>query len=191
MMCGLMKQRFSERPLIQQPAQFIERTASIPVLVLLVLLSILFPAVLFPAHGIGDIKPLDLHFSYSPDQVYEYLAVLGAKGRGDYTRMLLTSDLAFPVVYSMALSIALMIVLRKLLPLASVYLCLFPFTIVIADWFENLCLVMVTREFPEQADIIASYASSFTSLKWVLIVLTVLILLTSVAFWVARYIRDK
>jgi hypothetical protein len=173
MMFGLMKQRFSERPLIQQPARFMERTASIPVLVLLTLLSILFPAVLFPAHGIGDIKPLDLH------------------GRRDYTRMLLTSDLAFPVVYSMALSIAIVLVLRKLLPLASVYLCLFPFTIVIADWFENLSLVMVTREFPEQADVIASYASSFTSLKWSLIVLTVFILLTSVAFWIARCIRDK
>ena len=91
----------------------------------------------------------------------------------------------------MALSIALMLVLRKLLPLASTYLCLFPFMIVIADWFENLSLVMVTREFPEQADVISSYASSFTSLKWTFIVLTVFILLTSVAFRVARYIRDK
>ena len=190
-MCRLMKQRFTERSLVQHPAWFIERTASIPVLALLVLLSILFPAVLFPAHGIGDIKPLDLYFSYSPDQVYEYLAALGAKGRGAYTRMLLTSDLAFPVVYSMALSVALMLVLRKPLPLANMYLCLFPFMIVIADWFENLSIVMVTRKFPERADTIASYASSFTSLKWTLIVLTVLILLTSAAFWITRNIRGK
>ena len=186
-----MKQQFSERSLIQQPAWFIERTASIPVLALLVLLSILFPAVLFPAHGIGDIKPLDLHFSYSPDQAYEYLAALGAKGRDAYTRMLLTSDLAFPVVYSLALSVALMLVLRKPLPPANMYLCLFPYMIVIADWFENLSLVMVARKFPERADATVSYASSFTSLKWTLIVLTVLILLTSAAFRVSRHIRDK
>jgi hypothetical protein len=186
-----MKQRFSEQPLIQQPAWFIERTASIPVLVLLVLLSVLFPAVLFPAHGIGDIKPLDLHFSYSPEQVYEHLAALGAQGRDAYMRMLLTSDMAFPVIYSMTLSVALMLVLRRPFPLANVQLCLFPFMIVIADWFENLSLVMVTRKFPERADVIASYASSFTSLKWTLIVLTVIILLTSVAFRVARWIRDK
>ena len=91
----------------------------------------------------------------------------------------------------MALSVALMIVLRKLFPLASAYLCLFPFMIVIADWSENLSLVMVTRRFPEHADVIVRYASSFTSLKWTLVVLTVLMLLTSVAFWVARCIRDK
>ena len=186
-----MKQQFSERSLVQHPVWFLERTASIPVLALLVLLSILFPAVLFPTLGTGDIKPLDLYFSYSPDQAYEYLAALGAEGRSAYTRMLLTSDLAFPVIYSMALSVALMLVLRKPFPPANMYLCLFPFMIVIADWFENLSIVMVTRKFPERADAIASYASSFTSLKWTLIVLTLLILLTSVAFRVTRYIRDK
>ena len=168
MMRGLMKQKCFERTLIQHPARFIERAASIPVLVLLAVLSTLFPVVLFPA-----------------------LAALAAKGRDDYACMLLTSDMAFPVVYLMALSVALMIILRKLFPPASAYLCLFPFMIVIADWSENLSLVMVTRRFPEHADVIVRYASSFTSLKWTLVVLTVLILLTSVAFWVARCIRDK
>ena len=189
--CSLMKQRLSERPPIQQADPFIERIASVPALALFILLSLLFPAVVFPVHGISDIKPLDLYFSYTPDQVYEHLAALGANGRDAYTRMLLTSDLVFPVIYSMALSIALMLVLRKLLPLASTYLCLFPFLIVIADWFENLSLVMVVREFPERADVIAGYAGSFTSLKWALIVLTALILLTSVVFWVAKCIRNR
>ena len=191
MICGLMKQRFSERSLLQQASRFIEHIASVPALALLVLLSVLFPVALFPVHGIGDIKPLDLHFSYSPDLLYEHLVALGAKGRDAYTRMLLTSDLVFPVIYSMALSIALMLFLRKLLPRANTYLCLLPFMIVIADWLENLSLVLNIHEFPERADVLASYASAFTSLKWVLIVLTVLILLTFVAFGVARYIRDR
>ncbi len=191
MICGLMKQRFSERSLLQQASRFIEHIASVPALALLVLLSVLFPVALFPVHGIGDIKPLDLLFSYSPDLLYEHLVALGAKGRDAYTRMLLTSDLVFPVIYSMSLSIALMLVVLKLLPLASTYLCLLPFMIVIADWLENLSLVMIIHEFPERADVLASYASAFTSLKWVLVVLTVLILLTLVAFGVARYIRDR
>jgi hypothetical protein len=191
MICSLMKQRLSERSLIQKAGRFIERIASIPALALLTFLSLLFPAVVFPVHGISDIKPLDLHFSYSPEQVYEHLAALGATGRDAYTHMLLSSDLAFPVIYSMALSMALMLVLRKLLPLASTYLCLLPFMIVITDWLENLSLVMVVRKFPEQADVITAYASSFTSLKWVLIVLTALILLTSVAFRISRCIRNR
>ena len=191
MMCSLMTQGFSGVPLLQQPARFVERMASVPVLVVLMLLSVLFPAVLFPVHGIGDIKPLDLYFSYSPGQVYEHLAALGAEGRSAYTCMALTSELAFPVIYAMALSMALMLVLRKLLPPANRYLCLFPFLIVIADWSENLSLAMVTRAFPERADAIVRSASCFTSLKWVLIALTVLMLLTAVTFWIARYIRGR
>ena len=64
---------------------------------MLVLLSMFFPAVLFPAHGAGDIRPLDLYFSYSPGQAYEYLVALGVEGRSAYIGMALTSDLVFPV----------------------------------------------------------------------------------------------
>lgn len=186
-----MKQGFSEHPLIQHPVQLLARFASIPVLLLLTLLALLFPALLFPALGMEDIRPLDLYFCYSPEQAYAYLDALGAAGRSAYARMLLFPDLVFPLVYAMALSIALMLVLRRLLPLPRLSLCLFPFLIVVADWLENLSLFIVTREFPERADVIAGYAGFFTSLKWMLIALTVLILLGSVTFRVARYIHDR
>ena len=191
MMSGLIKSGLSEQPVFQRIVRFIERVASFPVLALLVLLSILFPAVLFPLHGLEDIKPLDLYFSYSPDQVYTYLATLGAQGRENYTRMLLTSDMAFPVIYSLALSTALLLVLRKLLPLGSAWLCLFPFLIVIADWLENLSLVMIMRKFPEQSDKIVAFASAFTSMKWVLVILTGSILLAAMACWVAGCSRSR
>ncbi|MGB5605052.1 MAG: hypothetical protein WBN51_00925, partial [Gammaproteobacteria bacterium] len=58
--------------------RIIDRIATVRVLVLLILLTALFPAVLFPAAGIGNDKPLDLYFSYSPDQVYGYIGGLGA-----------------------------------------------------------------------------------------------------------------
>lgn len=160
---------------------------------MLVLLSMFFPAVLFPAHGAGDIRPLDLYFSYSPGQAYEYLVALGVEGRSAYIGMALTSDLVFPVVYALALSAALVLVLRKLLPLSSRlrYLCLFPFLIVIADWCENLCLAMVARAFPERADALVRSASLFTSLKWMFIALTILMLLTAVTCWVVRAMRGR
>ena len=162
-------------------------------LVVLTLVSVLFPVVLFPLHGIGDIKLLDLYFSYNADQVYNHLAALGAEGRSSYARMALTSDLAFPVSYSLTLSIALMLVLRKLFPSVSRfrYLCLFPFLIVIIDWCENLSLAFVTRAFPVRTDAIISSASFFTSLKWSLVVLTVLLLLATAAFWAVVVVRNR
>ena len=100
--------------MLQQLVQLIERISSIPILVALTLVSILFPAVLFPLHKIGDSKLLDLHFSYSSVQVYEHLAALGEEGRNVYICMALTSDLVFPICYSLAVSVALIMVLKNL-----------------------------------------------------------------------------
>jgi hypothetical protein len=108
--------RFS---LLQKLTGMIDRIATVRVLVVLTLLVALFPAVLFPAAGIGDDTPLDLYFSYTPDQVYEYLGRLGANGRIAYAKMELTTDLLFPVVYSLALTVALVMVARRVLPADS------------------------------------------------------------------------
>jgi len=153
----------------------------------------LFPLVLFPLHGIGDIKLLDLYFSYTPGQAYDYLAALGVEGRSAYVRMTLTSDLAFPVIYSLTLSIALMLILRKLYQSTSPfrYLCLFPFLITIIDWCENLSLAFVTRAFPMRTDAIINSASFFTSLKWSLVVLTVLLLLAAAALLAVVAVRNR
>lgn len=179
--------------MLQQSVRFIERISSIYALVGLTLVSVFFLAILFPAYGIGDIKLLDLYFSYSPDQAYKYLAELGEEGRSAYIHMLLTSDLAFPVIYSLALSVALMQALQKLFPPASRfrYLCLFPFLILIIDWCENLSLAFVTYAFPESVDWIVNSASFFTSLKWTLVVLTVLMLLTAVTIRIVSGIRGR
>lgn len=179
--------------MLQQAVRFIKRISSAPTLLALMLVSALFPALFFPLHEIGNIKVLDLYFSYSPDQVYAYLTDLGEDGRRAYTSMALCSDLIFPVIYALALSIALMQVLIKRVPANSqlLSLCLFPFLIVIADWCENLSLAFVTRTFPESADRVVTAASFFTSLKWTLVVLTVLVLLIALAIQIINNIRSK
>lgn len=179
--------------MLQKSAQFIESISSVTSLLVLTFVSILFPTILFPLHGIGDIKLLDLHFSYSPAQVYDHLTALGEEGRSAYTRMALTSDLAFPVIYSLALSVALMLVLKTLSPPASRfrYLCLFPFLSIITDWCENLSLAFATYSFPEPVDWIVNSASFFTSLKWTLVLLTVLMLLTAVTIRIVSGIRGR
>ena len=136
----------------------IDRIASVPVLALLILLSTLFPAVIFPVAGIGENTPLDLYLFYSSDQVYDYLSGLGDKGRIAYARMESTSDLLFPVVYSLALTVALVLSARNILPSDSRlwHLRFFPLLIILADWCENLCLIVEIQAFPNRHDVIAS-----------------------------------
>ncbi|MCP3869989.1 MAG: hypothetical protein GY703_18225 [Gammaproteobacteria bacterium] len=82
----------------------IEKVSSVSVLGRLFMLSVSFPLVIFPLHGLGGIILLDPHFSYTPDQVYEHLTLLAADGRAAYVQMALSSDLLFPVVYLFDLS---------------------------------------------------------------------------------------
>ncbi len=173
--------------------KIIDRIATVRVLVILTLLSALFPAVLFPAAGIGDHKPLDLYLSYSPDQAYEYLNGLGAKGRIAYARMELTTDLLFPVVYSLALTVALVTAARRVLSSDSrlQYLRFFPLLIVIADWCENLSLVVVIHAFPDRLDAIVTAASFFTSLKWAFLALTVTMLFIVGALALRKHFLDR
>jgi len=147
--------------------------------------SDLFPLVLFPMYGLGDIVLLDLHFSYTPDMVDAYLSALGTEGRSAYITMALTSDLVFPVCYSLTLSIALVVMLRKLHITAGKlrYLSLFPFLIVISDWVENLSLAVITRAFPQRLDALVKFASFSTSLKWVLVISAFMLLLGLLSYW--------
>jgi hypothetical protein len=179
--------------MLQKLTGLIDRFATIRVLVVLTLLSALFPAVLFPAAGIGGDRPLDLYFSYSPGQVYDYLDRLGEKGRSAYARMELTTDLLFPVIYSLALTVALVMVTRRVLPAGNrlQYLRFFPLLIVIADWFENLGLAAVIHVYPGQRDTIITAASLFTSLKWVFLTMTVMMLLVAGTLVVAMRFRSR
>ena len=178
--------------MLKKLAGIIDRIATVRVLVVLTLLTILFPIVVFPATGLGDVIPLDLYLSYSPGQAYEYLGGLGDNGRIAYARVELTTDLVFPVVYSLGLAVALRMVARKLLPSSRLQpMCLFPLLIVIADWCENLSLAIVIHAFPDRLDVIVNVASLFTSLKWTLIILVVMTLFITGAFVVRKELLDR
>jgi hypothetical protein len=103
--------------------------------------------------------------------------------------MLLFPDMVFPVVYAAALSVLLVLVLCRYLSPARGYLCLFPFLIVIADWGENLFLAAVLAAYPESLDGVIRIASLFTSLKWVLVALTLLVLLSVLLVRLAKSAR--
>jgi len=184
---------YSRYSLLQKLSGMSDRIATVQVLVVLTLLSMLFPTVFFPAAGIGADTPLDLYLFYSPDQVNEYLGGLGARGRSAYAKTELTTDLLFPVVYSMALMVALVMAARRSLPPDSrlQYLRFLPLLIVIADWGENLCLAVVIDAFPDQPDAIVTAASLFTSLKWAFLVIAVMTLVTLVASAVWKHFHKR
>jgi hypothetical protein len=96
---------------------------------------------------------------------------------------------SFPLVYASALSVLLMLVLCRRLSTARRYLCLAPYLVVIADWGENLFLATVSGGYPDTLDGLIRIASVFTSLKWTLLALTLLLLFAAILVRLAGSLR--
>jgi len=157
----------------QTSRTWLERIASWRFLAILVVLyGVVFTFLMRGMGGApGDNQPLDLMFSYSPEQVYTNLAQLGEVGRK--TRILVSStlDTAYPLVYSMLFAVLITLLTRFLGWTHKVWkwLALLPFVILAFDLSENLSINVMAFRYPERMAALAQAASLFTSLKWIFV----------------------
>jgi hypothetical protein len=114
------------------------------------------------------IQPLDLHFSYTSEQVHALFTELNEKGRAFYALFELAADTAYPVVYTLFMCSLIGFGWKKVI-LAQppqYWLLLLPLTTFIFDLLENICIVVLLRNYPVMPDNIVVWGSLFTSLKW-------------------------
>ena len=123
--------------------------------------------------GSQDIGPIDLLFSYTPDQVFGMVHAYG-ESRTFYAIFELTIDVIYPIVYSLLFSLILTAFLSRAFSAHSVFQrCnLVPWLMGIADVFENTGIVILLLTYPAQLVVVARVTSLFTSLKWILLGLT-------------------
>jgi hypothetical protein len=94
--------------------------------------------------------------------------------------MLSLRDRVFPLVYASALSMLLMLVLCRRLSTASRYLCVAPHLVIVDGWGENLSPATASGAYPDALDGLIRIVSVFTSLKWTLLALTLLLLFAAI-----------
>lgn len=170
-------------------SRFLERITSARRLAALLLVLPALPLWIMPATGPGQVEFLDLRLSYSPEEVHRLLESLGAEGRAAYARMALTSDLIFPLLYSLALSMAFTLLSGSLFPGESrlQHLRLLPLAALLADVAENLAIAGLIYSFPELPVTLVRWASTFTGLKWASVVLNLGLLLALAGIRLARH----
>lgn len=150
-----------------KPCQWIIRLSRPSVLMTLIGLYLVFVLVMFPAFGgDGEVAPLDLMFSYSPDQAYQQIESYGAEVRHSYAITALTLDVAYPLTYSLMFSVWLSLLLKSQ-SRAACAIRMLPFAVLLFDLLENSGIVMMLLMFPERLDLLAWATSLATSLKWV------------------------
>ncbi len=152
-------------------------------ILILLVLNLIFPTIIFPLfHGSPDNIPLDLQFSYTPEKAYQLLAQFSAEELKVYRVLELTGDVIYPLVYGFFLSLLIFKLRKK--PL----LALIPLLAIVADLFENTGIVLMISSLPKQLNAVASITSIFSSLKWSLIVISILLI---VIFGVQRLFLNK
>ncbi len=140
-------------------------------LCMILLNVVIFPLLISP----GEPKLIDARFHYNSHDLSNYLAQLTPTQQ---TRSLIlhsTADVLYPVVYTLLLSILLSFTGGKY----KMALTALPLLIFIFDIFENSGIILLLVEslsLNPPAQILLILIPVFTTVKWILVAVTVLIL---------------
>jgi hypothetical protein len=140
------------------------------------------------------IEILDLQFSYSPEKARAIIAEYGDGGRLFAARFEMTMDTAYPLAYTFLFIITIAWIYKALSRYGIVYayIHLLPLLGMMADYCENICIVTMFKNYPGFSDTVARLSSFFTSLKWSLVGVEVLVILVGLGLLVnQRFIRKQ
>ncbi|MCD4735035.1 MAG: hypothetical protein K8R53_03240 [Bacteroidales bacterium] len=151
---------------------FIQKNASGKSILFLSGMLLLFNFVLFPVFlpNEQNTEPIDIQFAYTPQKAYHLIENYEETVIKLYIFGELTIDFVYPVIYSLLLSFILFLVYKKQ------KIALFPFLILIADYFENFGIVTMLCSYPQKLINVAWVTSFFSTLKWILIIVSILII---------------
>lgn len=141
-------------------------------------LGIIF--ILTPAWAAHSNKPLlDARFEYSVQEAYEYLHEILPGNKSMY-QLIGIIDTLFAVIYSMFYATLLMFVYKKAFNNSSPLLNLIIIPLIggFFDVIENIGIQILIITFPEELKAVAWFTGLCTSLKFVVLPLTFILLIT-------------
>lgn len=161
----------------------------------LLILYILFAVfVMSGMTGDGALKhqPLDLLFSYTPQEAYALIESYG-NFRGRYAFMSMTADTIYPILYTLLFMVLIMQLCKVFWPkdLKKQWIALVPLLAFVFDILENASIITMLRSYPERHDTIAQMSSLCTSLKWLSVGLVFGIICVLLVMVVAKVVVKK
>ncbi|NLD48684.1 MAG: hypothetical protein GX660_16090 [Clostridiaceae bacterium] len=119
-------------------------------------------------HSILDMEMIK---GYSVDKAYDILTALGEEGRAFEMKYIIPLDFPFPLAYGFFFFITLTVIAKKIFtgmkkPWLIGLIALFG---ALCDWLENIMVIILLQNYPNQLDGIVKSASFFTQLKSLLI----------------------
>lgn len=123
---------------------------------------------------------------YSASQAYAYIAAYGSTGRAAYS-VAMVFDVLFPFLYAMVLSVGLRLVMGSMhLPQSIRRVAgTFPFLAAVANWIADI-FILILLNYSGRSDVIATIASVLTSLKFLVIAISLISVLIGGVYLLVR-----
>lgn len=147
--------------------------ASVKLSLFLLFLMIVFNVVIMPnLAGDTNAVPIDLQFAYTPQRAYELINSYSDETRHNYMIGEMTMDVLYPIVYTLFLSLTLLLLYPQKEKIA-----LIPYVIFIADMFENTGIITMLYNYPSELHGVALATSVFSTIKWSVVIVCFLLLI--------------
>jgi len=180
-------------------SSFVHRISTGPATLAGLLLFLYFLIGVLPAQSTrmgdasGAIGSPDTSFLYSTEDLYRMAETYGEAGRSAYVRARFTFDLIWPLVYLFFLATSTSWSLARALPEGHRWrtLNLFPFPGWLLDMLENLGSSIVMINYPSRTPVIDSLTPVFTTLKWLFVSGSFLILVAAFVAAVWKGTRSR
>jgi hypothetical protein len=139
-----------------------------------------------------EVGSIDLTLAASPATLFNKVAAYGEQGRSAYRIFALTADVAYPIIYSIFLGLAITFLFRRIFPLESRLqkLNLLPFAALLFDVLENLGIVALLSTYPQQITWLAVTTSFINFIKWVCAGGSTLLVLAGLVGWLLISLKD-
>jgi len=116
--------------------------------------------------------PLDLHFTHNPEVTYNNFDAMTLEQQKKYMRGELTTDIIYPIIYTLFFTFTLLLLYG-----ANGIIPLIPYGAFIFDILENLSLFTLLKLYPEQINWLAWTSSVFSTLKWLFVLISFLLVI--------------
>jgi hypothetical protein len=110
---------------------------------------------------------IDLTFGFNQQKTLQMVADYGNVAREYYANTEMTTDVFYPIVYTLLFCIILTLLFRNKIYKPFSFINLLPFGAMIFDFLENITIVTLLKTFPNSSETVAIVCEIVKMLKWI------------------------
>jgi hypothetical protein len=114
----------------------------------------------------NTIGVVDLTMGFDTQKTFGMVAAYSSEARDFYAQTEMTTDVAYPIVYSFFFAIALTLLFKGKSYSPHPLINVLPFVSLVFDYLENITIVNLLMSYPTQSETVALFCEIFKLIKW-------------------------